>query len=693
MNSTRLTGRILCILCMAALVITCVPMSVFAAYENTHINTGNQAYDIVAVAETQAGYLEGSLGGTVAGSNNYQKYGLWYDNNVDNIGVTRAAWCAAFVSWCANQAGVPSSTVYYHAYCPYGVNWFRNQGRWQYSASRGGSYTPKAGDIIYFAPAGSTVSSHVGIVRYASGGYVYTVEGNTSGQNGEVNEGGGCFMKSYSLSYNRIYGYGTPNYVESGSSAEKIGTYVTTASSLNVRAEANTGATILGELAKGSIVYVSELANGWGKVTLSDGQIGWCAIGDYGDYIGVDALGGTGSAAWGDFTTSVGENGDFTIVNNSATDTVGYDFAMPIAIGTNTTPFLTLQITPNYGNGYYFGITQKGSGHFMMRDCQSGDQLVLENEAPYMTGIEAMEIDLRDWWTTKEYRVDTVRFYVAPSSSITVNYCYFAANSNIVRDTTYNIVRGSGSGSGSNTPTPVEKNNVTLMDPSTLSIKDTSKTGSYTYSNGMLTVVSGDENLYEVVFDINKEFTPETLSRLLYSVNANVRYDIELLVTTSEGDRVVSLADDFWPDICNAKDGNFIPAAEQSAGLDLYSVYTYNNVMPADGKSTIKSVTVQVGGYGTVIVNAIQINNNDALKLFEDGLYKYDESFANETPIVTGDINGDGDITTADARVAMLSALGGTELTPEQLVLADYNGDGEVTTTDARLMMLHALTN
>ena len=191
-----------------------VPASAAAEYPNTHNNTGNMAADIVAVAVSQAGYCEGSLSGNpaYAGSNNYQKYGQWYDAHVDNIGVTYAAWCAAFVSWCANQAGVPSDIVYYHAYCPYGVNWFRNQGRFQYAASRGGSYVPNPGDIVYFAPPGSSVASHVGIVRGVSDGYVHTVEGNTSGQKGEVNEGGGVFLKSYSLSYSRLYGYGVPAY-------------------------------------------------------------------------------------------------------------------------------------------------------------------------------------------------------------------------------------------------------------------------------------------------------------------------------------------------------------------------------------------------------------------------------------------------------------------------------------------------
>ena len=52
---------------------------VFAAssYPNTHVNTVDQAADIVAVAVTQAGYCEGSLSGnpSYASSNNYQKFG------------------------------------------------------------------------------------------------------------------------------------------------------------------------------------------------------------------------------------------------------------------------------------------------------------------------------------------------------------------------------------------------------------------------------------------------------------------------------------------------------------------------------------------------------------------------------------------------------------------------------------------
>ncbi len=686
--------KMMAVAVVLALALACVPMSVFAAYENTHVNTGDMAADIVSVAMTQVGYLEGSYAGTTAGRNNVQKYGLWYDQNVDNIGVKAAPWCAAFVSWCANQAGVPSSIVYYHAYCPSGVNWFKNQGRFQYAASRGGSYVPKAGDIVYFAPSGSSTSSHIGIVRYVSGGYVYTVEGNTSGQKGEDNDGGGVFAKSYALSYNRLLGYGIPNYETTpGATASKVGTYKITASSLNVRSSTDTSsdANIVGELKNGELVYVSELNGNWGKVKLADGTFGWASVGDYGDYIGVDILGGTGSSPWGDFSATLDTEGRLTVTNNGTTDTAAYDFAMPIAIGTKTTPYLTLQVTPNYGEGFYFGITQKGSGYFMMRDCNSGDELVNATTAPFMTNTETLSIDLRDWWQPEEnYQIDSIRFYIAPSSSITINYAYFAEESGVVSDTTYNIVRGDGS--NPDVPAGLNEN---LMLPDTLRIADTSKSGSYTYQNGMLTVVSNDANGYEVVFDVNKEFAPETFKRFLYSVDARTKYDIQLVVTTSEGDRTVTLVDDFWPGITGEKPADgYIPAKEQSAGLDLLSVYTYNQVMPSDGVSIIKTVTVKVGGEGTVIVNAIQIGEDDALHVYDDGVTKTDSSPAttpDPIPGTLGNVDGDDGLTTADARIILQYSIGAVELDENALKLADYNQDGEITTADARDVLIATL--
>ena len=86
----------------------CAGLPVSAAYENTYTNTGNQRADIVAVAKTQIGYHEGSLEGTTNSSNNYTKYNVW---NGKIEGGYRYAWCHAFVSWCANQAGIGTDIV------------------------------------------------------------------------------------------------------------------------------------------------------------------------------------------------------------------------------------------------------------------------------------------------------------------------------------------------------------------------------------------------------------------------------------------------------------------------------------------------------------------------------------------------------------------------------------------------------
>lgn len=137
-----------------------------------------------------------------AGSNNYTKYGAWYNNG----SLQGQAWCAMFVSWCANQAGISADIFYSHAYCPYGVTWYKNKNQWH---DRSG-YTPKKGDIIYFQSGGR--ASHVGIVYDVDSSKVYTVEGNTSGGSTLVSNGGGVAKKSYSLSYASIMGYATPMY-------------------------------------------------------------------------------------------------------------------------------------------------------------------------------------------------------------------------------------------------------------------------------------------------------------------------------------------------------------------------------------------------------------------------------------------------------------------------------------------------
>lgn len=137
------------------------------------------AKDIVDVAVAEIGYTEQG--------NNRTKYGAY-------TGTNGMAWCHAFVSWCANQAG-QSAAVPKTASTDFGMAWFKQKGLFKYK----GKYTPKRGDIVYF----KTGRSHVGIVEKCSGGIVYTVEGNTSNR---------VARKDYSLSNGTITGYGVPQY-------------------------------------------------------------------------------------------------------------------------------------------------------------------------------------------------------------------------------------------------------------------------------------------------------------------------------------------------------------------------------------------------------------------------------------------------------------------------------------------------
>lgn len=148
--------------------------------------------DIVDVAIGEIGYKE-------QGSNK-TKYGEY-------TGANGAAWCHSFVSWCAHEAGVSTSTVPKTASTTYGMQWFQKREQFKYK----GKYTPKRCDIVYF----KTNRNHVGIVESVSGGQLHTIEGNTSNK---------VARRSYSLNDATITGYGIPKYAGTngnGSSSSK----------------------------------------------------------------------------------------------------------------------------------------------------------------------------------------------------------------------------------------------------------------------------------------------------------------------------------------------------------------------------------------------------------------------------------------------------------------------------------------
>ncbi len=223
--------------------------------------TGDQARDVVAIAASQMGYVEADSSsgqdGETGGSGNYTEYGAF-------TGVNAAAWCASFCSWCIYTAEVTDNrgtetymarNGYYWAECyvPYWSNFLYDNGRYRFAdyyisswAPSQAKYVPQPGDLIFFAAGYEPLDEgHIGLVAYSDGTYVYTLEGNTSSQEGVESEGGGAFFKKYALSSSAICGYGILPYqtrddlpeIDYSGANPTPGLYVTTNDSANVYAD------------------------------------------------------------------------------------------------------------------------------------------------------------------------------------------------------------------------------------------------------------------------------------------------------------------------------------------------------------------------------------------------------------------------------------------------------------------------
>lgn len=193
--------------------------------------TGNQRDDIINVALSQVGYREGSYTGDYSGAydasyNNYTEYNYWYHNHVSSgmpVGGSYAHWCATFVSWCAEQANVPSSilkrsTAAGHSYSYFNLNFYSGSSTLASSSDndsyfKGYNYTPKKGDLFY-----TRSWSHVGLVVSVNGSYVTTVEGNTN--NDGSADGFGVYVRSRAIS--SLY-FGVPEYQDAVHTCDRNG--------------------------------------------------------------------------------------------------------------------------------------------------------------------------------------------------------------------------------------------------------------------------------------------------------------------------------------------------------------------------------------------------------------------------------------------------------------------------------------
>lgn len=166
--------------------------------------------NLLKIAQNELGYYEKASNSNLdsktgnAGSNNWTKYARdlanagYYNGNKNGY-----AWCDVFVDWCFYQLANKDAKKAQYLICQtgdlgaavnYSAGYYKNAGRYYTS-------NPKAGDQIFFNSNGSM--THTGIVESVGGGYVNTIEGNTSNM---------VARRSYRIGASNISGYGRPRY-------------------------------------------------------------------------------------------------------------------------------------------------------------------------------------------------------------------------------------------------------------------------------------------------------------------------------------------------------------------------------------------------------------------------------------------------------------------------------------------------
>lgn len=167
-------------------------------------NNGTVCTQIVEAAQNELNDADKTVGG--------YRYKNWYGMD--------ANWCAMFVSYCADKCGfIEKGIMPKTASVAASKQWYINNNLYHDAAS---GYVPKAGDIIIFGNG----MSHTGIVT----GYnpetkkLTTIEGN-SGRSSTTPYHKGSHVKehTYSITYSKIAGYGTPQYPKDDTAADAAG--------------------------------------------------------------------------------------------------------------------------------------------------------------------------------------------------------------------------------------------------------------------------------------------------------------------------------------------------------------------------------------------------------------------------------------------------------------------------------------
>ena len=154
--------------------------------------TGFWPEDLIRVAESQLDYTESGSNYHAEEKRNkgYSRYGAWYGDPYGD-------WCAMFVSFCLNYAGISREYVPYDCNC---ANWVKTLTEKKMYLPAGGDSLPRPGDIIFFNRDQDSGSDHVGIVTAVDEEKgIDTIEGNSSDK---------VIRRHYDWDDTQVMGYG-----------------------------------------------------------------------------------------------------------------------------------------------------------------------------------------------------------------------------------------------------------------------------------------------------------------------------------------------------------------------------------------------------------------------------------------------------------------------------------------------------
>ena len=139
-----------------------------------------------------------------------------------------------------------------------------------------------------------------------------------------------------------------------------------------------------------------------------------------------------------------------------------------------------------------------------------------------------------------------------------------------------------------------------------------------------------------------------------------------------------------------------LPNSEAVPSIEFQKEYTkklnaiaseYNGIAVAD-MTSIHETLLQTKSYRDMTGNNVNHINDFLTRVYAQIMLKtlsYSE--------ILGDVDLDGVVTTADARLTMITALKNTELSPIAFKNGDINGNGKITTTDTRMILRMLVEN